>query len=594
MVRSASQPHLRMAFGACLALGLVGPALGQTAGNPPGDFVAIVRWEMTDADVDLSVIGPGGQTYRHADDVTRGPGQETCTVRNPPRGVYQIRTQLYRAAQPTPVTVETRLGGRVVSTRTAVLQPRRGNTVVDTVRVGRLPILPVTDATPPSAEALAAALGELARKLPPSRLRPGLIVHEARRRIYVNLGAEDGVKPGDEFDIVRPRDMLAAGAVGRLRVTYVQDKLCVCDRVSGIVEAKNLRGDWNQVVMSPDGAKRTLLLAKTPSAEQGVDLSDGALRTALLAALKNTPAFGVVESEPLAPNAPADYELRGLLAPPEAGQGPALCLQLLGRASGKAVGEAKVPYKTSVSLAELGFQAAVSARLADKLDMERIEDVVASKFGTAGPTWIRPAGRPVADGPVFIPRLNLRGDVAWVFPDGRIAVATRGDPSAPTFVTQLIGTWQVVAMAIDPERVAEAAPEVLTASADQYQWLEVQPPLSFAWTLKWPDAKANWAVLTRTGDFAPYSWNLDGKGVGPPSASSGDSTGLASLYAGDHPLSGSCVKAGAQMRIVAFFPKPNGRIGLTSNAILGGPAHRFSSSRSLSELLVPPCEAYGR
>jgi len=97
--------------------GLVTPAGGG------GDLVATLKWETQGTDVDLAVLGPNNQSYTAARDITSGPGQEVCTVRNPVPGDYKI-IGIYansKGGTQTPVAAEVKIGDRVVANKTDVL-----------------------------------------------------------------------------------------------------------------------------------------------------------------------------------------------------------------------------------------------------------------------------------------------------------------------------------------------------------------------------------------------------------------------------------------------------------------------------------------
>jgi len=99
----------------------VNPPVNPAAG---GDLVATLKWDTQGTDVDLVIAGPSNQSYKAMQDITSGPGQEICIVRNPAPGDYIIGA-IYadsRGGQVTPVTVEVRLGNQPMGTFQAVLQ----------------------------------------------------------------------------------------------------------------------------------------------------------------------------------------------------------------------------------------------------------------------------------------------------------------------------------------------------------------------------------------------------------------------------------------------------------------------------------------
>jgi len=90
---------------------------------PKAPGLAVTTSWQTPADIDLVVIGPGGRKYGVEQDCLRGPGSETCVIRNPRPGGHQIAVQVTsrRGAATTRVLVEVRQSGRLTRRTTIVL-----------------------------------------------------------------------------------------------------------------------------------------------------------------------------------------------------------------------------------------------------------------------------------------------------------------------------------------------------------------------------------------------------------------------------------------------------------------------------------------
>ena len=114
-----------------------GAAAGPAGG--PGDLVVTMKWETQGADVDLSVTGPDGESFRPAQDVTSGPGAEVCTIKNARPGDYKARILWMNDKQgvQVAVTVEAKLGDKVVGTFQASLDSDNDRRVFSGIKVGQ-------------------------------------------------------------------------------------------------------------------------------------------------------------------------------------------------------------------------------------------------------------------------------------------------------------------------------------------------------------------------------------------------------------------------------------------------------------------------
>ena len=127
------------------AQGAMPPAPVPAAATPPGpipaagpgDLVISLRWETPGTDIDLSVAGPNGRQVPPVRDVTNGPGEEVCVIRNPAPGDYRIQAMCFNgpADQAIPVTARVQLGGREEGPFQGTVARRGGRTIVHTFRV---------------------------------------------------------------------------------------------------------------------------------------------------------------------------------------------------------------------------------------------------------------------------------------------------------------------------------------------------------------------------------------------------------------------------------------------------------------------------
>jgi len=104
----------------------------------PGDLVVTMKWEAQGADVDLSVTGPDGESFRPAQDVTSGPGAEVCTIKNARPGDYKARVLWMndKKGVQVAVTVEAKLGDKVIGTFQASLDSDNDRRVFSGIKVG--------------------------------------------------------------------------------------------------------------------------------------------------------------------------------------------------------------------------------------------------------------------------------------------------------------------------------------------------------------------------------------------------------------------------------------------------------------------------
>jgi len=110
-----------------------------TAPLPPGpkDLVATLKWQTVGTDVDLLIVGPNKTMYQAIQDCRSGPGEETCTVRNPAPGDYRI-VALYpdsKGGQQTKATIDVKIGDKAIGTYDAILDRDRDSKNVTTVNV---------------------------------------------------------------------------------------------------------------------------------------------------------------------------------------------------------------------------------------------------------------------------------------------------------------------------------------------------------------------------------------------------------------------------------------------------------------------------
>lgn len=119
----------------------IGQADLETIKLGAGDISVTLKWETQGSDVDLGVIGPNLKPIKPEEDVTSGPGQETCTLKAPKPGIYLVAAQCAKAAegQKTPISVTVRVGEETVGTYKAVLDKQGEGKVVRILEVPEAP-----------------------------------------------------------------------------------------------------------------------------------------------------------------------------------------------------------------------------------------------------------------------------------------------------------------------------------------------------------------------------------------------------------------------------------------------------------------------
>jgi len=435
---------------------------------------------------------------------------------------------------------------------------------------------------PPLENSIARTLGVFAH----NGEKSGVIVTASRDKFYVNLGAADGVLPGDQLEVLgaaagerTPRDRRVAGL---LKITSVQDKLSVCRLISGSAEGKNKTGEYNTVM--PSSAGRKVCLGEM-SAEPGADVDPSTLSNAVSTALGG--AVGLQLADP----ADADFQLAARAAPADGGV--TFLLQMVDLRSKRFLIENRGFHRTSFTAEDLAFPTVVYASLGTRLDIGPVRKALEKRFEKAY----------VAGPGAFATKVSSEGEAAWVFPDGRLAVASRNQLAERRNLLKLCQVWADVAGAVGgvTASIPSEGLDVLlwrtaefhTLRADQFQYLYVeQLPTSFTdWVLEWPDSKQSWGLFLR--EAGPYygepAFTLDA--AKQPHRYPGTSaTDLAALAFGRHLLNGSNLSKG-WITIEAFFPEPNGHISLcdkSGNAV----ATRTVFSRPTAEFFVPQCEVY--
>ena len=282
---------------------------------------------------------------------------------------------------------------------------------------------------------------------------PGVIVHQRGRRVYVNLGEKSGMRMGDRFDILGSNGEVAGSFV----VTGVQEKLCAGKMDGGRAEAKDAKGEWNAV-----RRRRRACQVAEVTVQDGAEIAELELRQSICAALRSCKALDLVEGYVANP----DLMLRATASPGPADGGCTVSLQVVRVGQNEPLAKAEKFHRTEPTLAELGFQSAVAARLADRLDLERTLQVLGSGRDTG-----EVAG---AVAPIFrvrqprnygrrIRALHFRqagpgGEVGWVFEDGTALAASKNELSEPQRQAQLQSAWMNMAVRI-PGSMAHQALE---------------------------------------------------------------------------------------------------------------------------------------
>ncbi len=460
-----------------------------------------------------------------------------------------------------------------------------------TLNTGKNRVVPSADIV----EILKAAEGEIATAAPLATLeesvaqtlaafaregeQSGVIVRASGEKFYVNLGAADGVLPGDRLEVVSAVDVDATSrdrrATGILQVASVQDRLSVCKRISGSAEG---------------GAVKRLAASRKVcpgemTVEPGADVDNAALVSAVATALGDAPGLQRVDP----PAADCRIDVRAAAAT----GGFTLLVQMVDVRSERVLIENKGFHRTSFTAEDLAFPTVVCASLDTRLDIGPVRMVIENNFGKAY----------IAGSAVFAPKVSSEGEAAWVFADGRLAIASRSHLSERRNLLKICKVWADVARAVG--NVTASMPsegldillwktaEFHTQYADQFQYVCVENlPVNFSdWVLYWPDSRQSWGLFLR--EAGPYYeepvFTLD-SAIQPHRYPGISATDIATLPFGRHLLNGSNLSDG-WMTIEAFFPEPNGRMSLGDKSG-EGMATRTVFSRATSEFFVPVCEAY--
>jgi len=204
--------------------------------------------------------------------------------------------------------------------------------------------------------------------------RAGVIVKVDDKKVYVDLGAGDGAKVGDELEVVRKATDVKhpvtgeklgeeRDVAGKLKVVSVQPKLSVCDLLSGQAEQKNDQGEFNKVLPAQSQSKIKVRLAKA-AVDANASLSEAALPEALTAACAGSARLELADA------AQAEYELRAQAKKAETGA--QITLMLIELKSGRTVAQSEGVHKTVLTAADLGLKMAVVAETKANLQLDPI------------------------------------------------------------------------------------------------------------------------------------------------------------------------------------------------------------------------------
>lgn len=417
----------------------------------------------------------------------------------------------------------------------------------------------------------------------------GVIAQAVGSKIYINIGSDAGVRVGDEFDIVSRtvviKDPISGQVigeerevVGRLRVVSVQTKMATCSLLEGKAEQKNAEGEFNRVLPPLTPKKRRASIGAM-DLERGAGVSE----SALTAAIRDlAPQSGWLE---LTTVARADFELQAQTRKAE--NGCTIALIVINRETAEVVDRAEALYRTGYSAAQLGFKSAVATKLVNTIPIGPAKAAL-QKIGTVE----------VVGDALFIPKAGARGEVAWVFPDGRIVIASRRDLSRREHHNQLKVAWTTVVKEIASvtadvktdkahEYFLDLA-EYYTAAPQQFQSLYVQLPDAFqGWTLSWPAGGSSWAILLEGP--ASSGWAevfLDEQRIKKASREEATSADLSGLQFGEHSFKSGRYRHRTWMLIDAYFAEPEGKIVLYDQA--NQPvSKRAVFSRPISSLSLP-------
>ena len=316
--------------------------------------------------------------------------------------------------------------------------------------------------------ALAETISALVDKIQGGVLRPAIIARVDGKKVYIDVGASEGVLVGDEFEIVRARTetagtdknvktVTARDVAGRLRVTSIQPALSVCELVSGAAEARDARGEYNQV------QKKRRACIEGIHVPAGLGVTEDDLLNGLAEAVGRSERFELVNE------ARADAHLRIEAAAAE--NGIKVVLSLTDSASRRVISTAEAVRRTSLSASDFGFMSAVSVPLGTQLNTLAVRKALEGAFGA-----VRQAGPAL-----YVPRTGSGGESAWVFPDGTIVVAAGDELLTDRQPVQLSLAWTAVGNAVASvtatlekatfSEILRTKSQVYTAKALQYQFL---------------------------------------------------------------------------------------------------------------------------
>ncbi|HUW35576.1 MAG TPA: hypothetical protein VM223_28530, partial [Planctomycetota bacterium] len=242
-----------------------------------------------------------------------------------------------------------------------------------------------------------------------------------------------------------------------------------------------------------------------------------------------------------------------------------------------------------MSLGEMGYHAGMEAQIADPVHFEAAKQALQTEFGKTL----------LAQKAVFVPRAGNTGQVAWLFPDGRIVAAAKTDLSGEEHFSALVDALRHVAdtvakvSAIPADKLSSSLGlkgRYYTDQADQYQWIGVEYRSSrFEWVLDWPNASAGWTRVESDESGNSLQLRLDNVGVGNlKSTRKPFRAALGDVQFGRHTMSRDCLfYSHGYIVIGAFFPKPAGRISLSD------PAGKMKElrkgfSEEIGKLRLPP------
>jgi len=265
--------------------------------------------------------------------------------------------------------------------------------------------------------------------------KSGMIAKVEGERIYITLGRLEGVRVGDEFEIVRRiteiKHPLSGKKIseerdvaGRLKATSVQDQLSVCSLLSGQAEQKNDKGELNKVVNVGSSGKKKLSLGAVKIEGSGAVAEQG-LMGALIAALGRADNVRLVDADETA------FELR--CQAKNVPLGAQLLIGTFERQSGNALNAAEGLYKATYSAKDLGYATAVVVRMESDLDLDAIYESAKS---------IVQARR--TKSALLFRDLGVNRHAAVVHPDGKVIIVDRRPFEKLKIYDDLESTYAVI------------------------------------------------------------------------------------------------------------------------------------------------------